>query len=251
MCLFSDELETVKQSISVLQPFELATKELSSEKITSLSKVIPMIKALRSYMSRDDPERRELYDTCPLGKELRAQLDRKFPTLESIYLQGAATLLDPRLKKLHFVDEGNLKSIQSRLQLSMRGSQQQTDARPAPQPANTSQDKQPSTNLWTDHDEIVRQSLQAAAPCVGLNVDLRRYLEEPIIPRDSDPICWWKDHSQLLPLMTDPVKKILCIPTTSVPSERVFSRAGELLSERRNHLSDENVSMLQSPPAPP
>ncbi|XP_050706851.1 zinc finger BED domain-containing protein 4-like [Eriocheir sinensis] len=83
MCLSSEELKTVKKSISVLHPFELVTKELSSEKITCLSKVIPMIKALRSCMSsRNDTERSELYTTFALGKELKTLLDKVWITGE-------------------------------------------------------------------------------------------------------------------------------------------------------------------------
>lgn len=248
MCLSGDELEIVKKSISVLQPFESVTKELSSEKITCLSKVIPMIKALRSYMSpMNDTERLELYRTFPLGKELQSQLDKRFPSLESNFLLGGATLLDPRFKKLPFTDQEKLKKIQDRLISSMnKASDSQTQTGPASQVtihqiAQTSTDRQ--VNLCKEH-ETVKEHQKVTQPCAGRHADMKRYLEEQIIPRNEDPLCWWKQHAPLLPLLQDQVKKILCIPATSVPSERVFSRAGELISDRRNCLSDGNVNML-------
>ena len=39
-------------------------------------------------------------------------------------------------------------------------------------------------------------------------------------------------------------KKCLCLPATSVPSERVFSTAGDILSAQRASLDADKVDML-------
>ena len=39
-------------------------------------------------------------------------------------------------------------------------------------------------------------------------------------------------------------KRYLCVPATSTPSERCFSTAGELVSQRRSNLSDQNIKMI-------
>lgn len=39
-------------------------------------------------------------------------------------------------------------------------------------------------------------------------------------------------------------KKILCTPATSVPSERIFSKAGIVVSDRRSRIKPKNVDML-------
>jgi len=39
-------------------------------------------------------------------------------------------------------------------------------------------------------------------------------------------------------------KRYLCIVATSVPSERVFSKSGQLISERRSRLTSKNVQMI-------
>lgn len=65
MYLNSEKMETVKRSITVLQPFEMATREMSPEKFTSLTKVILMIRGMQTCMkSSGDRERREMYVQC-------------------------------------------------------------------------------------------------------------------------------------------------------------------------------------------
>ena len=39
-------------------------------------------------------------------------------------------------------------------------------------------------------------------------------------------------------------KKFLCITATSVPSERLFSAAGNLVAEKRSRLTSENIDKL-------
>jgi hypothetical protein len=38
--------------------------------------------------------------------------------------------------------------------------------------------------------------------------------------------------------------KFMLVPATSDPSERVFSKTGEIITERRNRLSGKNIDML-------
>ena len=39
-------------------------------------------------------------------------------------------------------------------------------------------------------------------------------------------------------------KRYLCIPTTSVPTERVFSTAGLIINEKKSNLLPENSNIL-------
>jgi hypothetical protein len=52
----------------------------------------------------------------------------------------------------------------------------------------------------------------------------------------DDPIVWWKDHAENFPRMARLAKKYLAVPASSVPSERLFSSAGNFAQKRRGRL---------------
>ena len=59
-----------------------------------------------------------------------------------------------------------------------------------------------------------------------------------------DVLQWWKLHENQLPMMAKLAKHILCVPATSTPSERMFSKAGNLITEKRANLNPKKVDMM-------
>ena len=47
-----------------------------------------------------------------------------------------------------------------------------------------------------------------------------------------------------MPILAEVARAILCVPGSSVPSERVFSKSGQLLNKKRASLKSKNVDML-------
>lgn len=107
------------------------------------------------------------------------------------------------------------------------------------------------SNLWDIHDRTIAEiNARATRPSTNNRANgivcVREYLQLPFVIRKEDPLNWWKsklDHSlfkHFVPL----VKRFLCIPGTSVPSEQLFSAAGELISPKRSRLTGTMVEML-------
>lgn len=59
-----------------------------------------------------------------------------------------------------------------------------------------------------------------------------------------DPLAWWKSNKHKYPRIAKLVRHYLAVPRTSVPSERVFSTAGDNVTASRSRLSVENVDKL-------
>lgn len=55
---------------------------------------------------------------------------------------------------------------------------------------------------------------------------------------------FWNEHKSVLAPLSDVALKYSIIPATSVPAERIFSKAGQILSARRNRLLPKNLDML-------
>lgn len=59
-----------------------------------------------------------------------------------------------------------------------------------------------------------------------------------------DPLLWWKVQADRLPILSKLARRVLCIPATSAPSERVFSTAGLTVANARAALNSENAAAL-------
>ncbi len=48
---------------------------------------------------------------------------------------------------------------------------------------------------------------------------------------------WWKEHESVFPHIAQIARRVLCIPATSAPSERIFSVAGLTIANARARLN--------------
>lgn len=62
--------------------------------------------------------------------------------------------------------------------------------------------------------------------------------------KHRNPLLWWKEHAGEMPHLSGVARRLLCIPATSVPSERVFSASGHIVTPVRKKLKPEKVNML-------
>ncbi|KAJ4935030.1 hypothetical protein JOQ06_007809, partial [Pogonophryne albipinna] len=97
---------------------------------------------------------------------------------------------------------------------------------------------EPVPQFWADFEERVttlRPGVQN--PSTGAMLEIKGFLAEPLIPRKADPLEWWRVRALVYQNICTVMKTRLCIVATSVPSERVFSKTGQIITDRRNRLS--------------
>jgi len=98
-----------------------------------------------------------------------------------------------------------------------------------------------NTSLWEEHDAMVTTgNIQYNDDEV--NCEKRLYLQQPIIDRKQSPIEFWLKSP--FPILTKIALKYLTVVATSVPSERLFSKAGNIITDNRSRLNNRRLEKL-------
>ncbi|TGZ52232.1 Uncharacterized protein DBV15_11495 [Temnothorax longispinosus] len=102
-------------------------------------------------------------------------------------------------------------------------------------------------NVWAFHDSLV-DSCTPFTPSVdepgGVNLELQQYLNQPPILRNQDPFKHWQTLKPAYPTLFTVAMRYLSVVATSVPSERMFSKAGIVKSDLRSRLSGKRLNSL-------
>lgn len=101
-----------------------------------------------------------------------------------------------------------------------------------------------SSLLWKSFDEQYNKNRASHNPQAAGIIELDKYMNEPILNRHENPIIWWKNRKSQYPRLYNLMFKRLCITATSVPCERLFSKAGITLTEQRNRIKPSKASKV-------
>ncbi|XP_066598831.1 uncharacterized protein [Prorops nasuta] len=71
--------------------------------------------------------------------------------------------------------------------------------------------------------------------------ELEEYLSQPRVGCNEDILQWWKRHEIQFPVLAKMARDYLAIPATSVPAERLFSKASLIIRKHRNRLNNESA----------
>jgi len=247
--------------IASLQPFLDITREMSAARYPTLSMIVPVVDGLKDLLTTSIgglDVLREIFATA---------IDTRFGDPYDDAELRAATLVDPRFKAILFSDAQLRKAVESTLDLMMAHVTAATgtsavgtsatsvvvgaSTTPTPTtpdrriPTATSTDAPKKRSFWDKFDGIAAASPRRQDD-VGIPTrsrdsmqhELELYLEEPRIDRlKGNPLEWWRAHQRQYPAVATVARQLLCIPATSVPSERLFSKAGNVITKKRNQLN--------------
>jgi len=64
--------------------------------------------------------------------------------------------------------------------------------------------------------------------------ELERYTDNLVTAWNSSPYSWWPSNQHAFPMLAAVARHLLCCPATSVSSERLFLKAGDVITKKRN-----------------
>lgn len=274
--LSDDEIVLASKVMETMKPLKQATTMLCSEKNPTISIIIPLYnKLVGVYLNRSEDD---LPAIAAVKAAIAADLQGRYDNSLDILLK--ATALDPRFKSLpHLTEEERfnvynslvtqLSHLQPKLRIKTEPGASESEATPAlpslpeepsqatpalpslkqesdtPPPKKTKLEKSES-NVLSDllGDVFITKVEEPISLLQRADAEVQNYKELPPVPLASDPLVWWKENQFTFPLLSIMAKKLLCIPSTSVPSERVFSAAGDIVSSQRANLKAKTVDML-------
>ena len=184
--------------------------------------------------------------------ELISQLNKYFGDIELNETYTIATLLDPRFRELSFSNDAIFTVVRNNLiRIANITTSHSCSVLPistcemnSETTSETTTTEETESNFWTTFDNSVAQKNRIVSVQNSIHLKLDNYLKEPLLGRRQDPLIYWKDNVKKYSKMSILARKYFCVMATSVPAERVFSKAGELICKKRNRLKDTTVDKI-------
>ncbi|XP_055906324.1 E3 SUMO-protein ligase ZBED1-like [Eupeodes corollae] len=229
-CLSASDWTILERATNIFKIFHAITEQMSAKKNVTISKTMLMIKAIRSHLNKMSIENNNEIDEF---KQVDQFVDDRV---------AQATFLDPRFKKHRF---SNLTAYEKCLKdLKAKALWFPTQTPPADPDTITASTSTNSESSWRQNDAMIWGDFDSHLDLIVSNpnqhaasiLEIDKYINETPIRRNDDPLKWWKERKHIYPRLYNLALKRLCIVATSVPCERVFSKAGLTISNRRSSL---------------
>lgn len=260
--LKSDQWTILEELEQVLKPFEQATVFLSGEAYVTVSALSPLVKGLQRATQKTS------FESAPVNsfqtdasQEIASRWEGEASFRDdSQNVCIIASALDPRFRKLKFLSSDEILKVQFKLQTL------------ALQAKITLQEQLQQARAEQDDSDIAQPQVSKSKPMSVLDAllgsgsensnqedngqqedgvdseivrnEVLMYFGEQCIARDKSPLQWWKENAVRFPTLATLAKSYLAIPSTSTPSERLFSAAGNIVTKKRSSLTSEHVDML-------
>ena len=184
-----------------------------------------------------------------MKRKMLLSMQNRFASCETEDLYCLSTLLDPRFKNRAFSSQASMISSKEML-ISRCEEYLEANQSEAFEPDTSSAPKRPRNDdsasvLWAQVDEMMKvHDLEPDDDYIVSQKMVNAYLSESNAPRHSNPLLYWKEKQASWPLLATLARKYLAPPCTTVPSERLFSTAGNIVTDKRTRLDAEKVEML-------
>ncbi|KAL0221616.1 hypothetical protein RCL1_001470 [Eukaryota sp. TZLM3-RCL] len=222
----TEEKKHLKSIAEFLKEFAAATSLLSTSSEPSLSMTVMTYCHLKNFMEEKMNENISKSWYVAVVKSMMAKFEEnesKIFTLPAFI----ACYLDPRIKKSPITGFNNQDLHYDAL---VEAFHQQELSQYVP-------------SLPTSPSSFYSKVLKS-------NVNSQRYNEmtyyeiEPLEEEVCNPLSYWKTNAGRFPVLATLARFYFSIQATSVPSERLFSVAGHILTKVRNSVSDDTLEAL-------
>ena len=251
----SEQWFILKGLCKLLQPFASISTRLggSKEQYVTASLVYPLLSKIVEKLKKTD-----LFEELARHHAREEYCDRALQQLQFVR-RGFLGLFEGRFAKMPlqvayacFLDPRYYSFIQKKIQvryliqLSAVMLVDMEDVSGTAELSNVTQESQSCDIL--DEPTPVIDSVMEDSPEEVIENELNLYIKtvkklskDKRKLKQQEPLLFWKENKEILPHLATIARRIFCIVATSVPSERCFSLAGQIVTKRRTRISPSNV----------
>lgn len=280
--LSPDEWKMIEWTVQVLKPLKIISETLCGSKYPTMSIVYPSIRNLLDFALLEQKCPSPHPAIADLKSRIRMKLEHDFRDSTNEEEMSLCTLIDPRFKYL-VITNTNQKEVMKSFKDQAIALRDDTETEVSFKPdVPVSGAKKRVRDDSSDGEDIsqapatkkrvkdaVRNSKQSNGepnketsiwsemfgPSCGkvlqmkvkkrdmLQIEIDNYMDEEILSENECPLLWWKQHESKYPTLSLLAKKYLGTPASSVPCERIFSQAGQVITSKRNLLSVQHAAM--------
>ncbi|KAL0963742.1 hypothetical protein UPYG_G00310380 [Umbra pygmaea] len=219
------EWNLLKELVDILKPFGEATDLTQGEKVITISAVVPSVLSLNHHLEK-----------------LKSQVQVSLTGLvrDTVYLKAAA--LDPAFCLLwiepHVLVNRDIKAevAQRVKELILQDAAEMEQPVPVPVPVEEELDDMEGEGLFAAYHK--RQKQDVGTPPA---VQLSHYID---MAEGQNALLFWALNSKTLPSLFQVAIRVLAVPASSAPVERVFSHGGIILRPHRAQMTDRLLANL-------
>ncbi|KAK5910468.1 hypothetical protein CesoFtcFv8_004300 [Champsocephalus esox] len=270
--LADDSWIVMEEMLPVLRSLKCATTALCGESGVSSSMIYPVTATLLTKhlpVAPGESEKvAEYKQTVSVSLKRRLKPDEVESAKNVPFI---ASFLDPRHKHLKFANDALRDAVKARVKARVKEllSALGADARPEITEDSSSSSSESARGSSAGESESARGSAARGSAAtkrprydnksamltlfgeeyhaeepVTPEMELSHYCDEKCIAPHLDPLDWWRVNETKYGRLAQLARSYLCVPATSVPSERVFSAAGLILNRLRSWLHPDHVDQL-------
>ena len=226
--LQENQKKELKALLKFLEPFYDATKQLEGNDTCNISHVLICLKALNKHILKFNNDE---FNSNPIFKEmfnyLKIEFKNAYETIPlcykiSIYFHPAVRdkiLLKKEKKEIRKFILEEYKIINISLQKN---------------------EKRKLLDLLADSEEEDENNSSECQNDEFSKYEEIKWFTDPF----SDPIEFWKQQKNALPILSLVAKDYLCIGSSAANIERLWSMAGRVVTKGRSNLSPETISNI-------
>lgn len=232
------DFDVMEAVVSALGPLGELTDALSAEKNVTVSVIRPLLDRITKEILMEKEGDCSL--TAQMKRAIQIDLESRYTSSEVLKLLEICSFLDPRFKRQDTTSDV-ARSVEDEMLSSLQNN-----------PLPSQQDNQP--DCPPPKKSLLKKILENSEPDNSsdkvlsnpelVSLEVQKYTLSPKADLDSCPLQWWKAHQKELPLLARLARRYLCICATSVPSERVFSTGGKVVTDGRNVVKPQSVDQL-------